>query len=227
MKAVPMRIAAALLILIAASAPAAAQAPGPVLDAMRRDFPLDHQALAATLAGKPPGEARRLAYAGIDRFLRSRRAAILAAPGPALVAIESRQGAMLRALATQDVPLCAKVGDRGFFSSEAAAGAVPAGLDEYGIALVEAAKAGAGRAPAQPAATREDFLAWLAAIEKIEPGVPVRAMLADRELRARSSPDHLCRGAAAMHEAVAALPPATAERIARTLLSSVVGSPPR
>lgn len=229
MKAIPMRLLAAVSILLAAVAPAAAQPPSgppePVLEALRRDFPLDHRALAANLAGKPPSEARRLAYAGIDRFLRGRRAAILAAPGAVLVAIESRQGAMLRALAKQDLGLCAGVGDRGFFSAEASAGAAPAGLDEYGIALVEAAKAGAGRTPAQPAATREDFLAWLAAVEKIEPGVPVRAMLADRELRARSSPDHLCRGAAAMHEAVAALPPATAERVARTLLSSVVGSP--
>ena len=230
MKAVPMRIVAAVSILLAAAAaPAAAQPasgpPGPVLEAMRRDFPLDHRALAATLAGKPPEEARRLAFAGIDTFLRSRRAAILGAPASALVAIEARQGAMLRALAKQDVVLCARVGDRGFFSSEASAGAEPPGLDDYGVALVEAAKAGAGRAPAQTAATRDDFLAWLDAIEKIEPGVPVRAMLADRELRARSSPDHLCRGAAAMHEAVAALPPASAERIARTLLGSVVGSP--
>jgi hypothetical protein len=224
-----MRMPAALLILIATLTPANAQpASGsvePVLEAIRRDFPLDHQALAATLAGMPLEERRRLAYAGIDRFLRGRRAAILAAPGSMLVAIESRQGAMLRALSKQDVGLCARVGDRGFFSSEAAAGAAAAGLDEYGIALVEAAKAGAGTAPAQPMAAKEDFLAWLAAVEKIEPGVPVRAMLADRELRARSSPDHLCRGAAAMHEAVAALPPATAERIARTLLSSVVGAP--
>lgn len=224
-----MRMLAFLLILAATVTPAAAQPPSdplePVLEAMRRDFPLDHRALATTLAAKPPEEARRLAYAGIDRFLRSRRAAILAAPGSALVSIEARQGAMLRALAKQDVSLCAKVGDRGFFSAEASAGAAPAGLDDYGVALVEAAKAGAGGAPPQPLATREDFLAWLAAVQKIEPGVPVRAMLADRELRARSSPDHLCRGAAAMHEAAAALPPATAERIARTMLSSVVGSP--
>ncbi|HEX8622131.1 MAG TPA: hypothetical protein VF718_09175 [Allosphingosinicella sp.] len=223
-----MRIAAAVSFLLAAVAPAAAQTalgpPGPVLEAMRRDFPLDHRALAATLAGKPPQDARRLAYAGIDRFLRARRAAILAAPGSALVAIESRQGAMLRALSRQDVGLCARVGDRGFFSPEASQGTAPEGLDDYGVALVEAAKTGAGRPPALPAASEEDVLAWLAAVGKIEPGVPVRAMLADRELRARSTPDQLCRGAAAMHEAVATLPPATAERIARTLLSSVVGS---
>jgi hypothetical protein len=219
-----MRFLAALFILLAVT-PAAAQAPGSILEAMRRDFPLDHRALAASLVGKPPEEARRLAYAGIDRFLRGRRAAILAAPGSTLVSIEARQGAMLRALAKQDVGLCARIGDRGFFSAEASAGAAPAGLDDYGVALVEAAKAGAGRAPAQPTATREDFGAWLAAVEKIEPDVPVRSMLADRELRARSSPDQLCRGAAAMHEAVAQLPLASAERIARTLLSSVVGTP--
>lgn len=223
-----MRILAALLILAAALAPAAAQPPaaGPALtlEAMRRDFPLDHQALAASLAGKAPDEARRLAFAGIDRFLRSRRSAILAAPGPLLVAIEARQGAMLRALAKQDVRLCAVIGDRGFFSSEAAAGMPPPGLDAYGAALIEAAKAGTGTARSSPLATAEDFQAWLATVRKIEPGVPVWEMLTDRELRAKASPDHLCRGAAAMHEAVAALPAGGGERVARTLLSSVIGS---
>jgi hypothetical protein len=222
-----MRILAFLLALAAASAPASAQPPAEAirtLDSIRRDFPIDHQAIAATLAGKSPEEIRRLAYAGIDRFLRSRSAAILAAPGPSLVAIEARQAALLRALGRQDVRLCATVGDRGFFSAEALAGAAPAGLDDYGVALVAAAKAGAGAASAPTVATKEDFLAWLRAVEKIEPGVPVWAMLQDRELRARSTPDQLCRGAAAMHEAVAALPPGRNERLARTLLRSVVGS---
>ncbi len=223
-----MRILAALLILAAAFAPAGAQPPAaaPVLtlEAMRRDFPLDHQALAAGLAGKAADEARQLAFAGIDRFLRSRRSAILAAPGPLLVAIEARQGALLRALAKQDMPLCSAVGDRGFFSSEAAAGTPPPGLDAYGSALIEAAKAGAGTARAAPLATKEDFQAWLAAVRKIEPDVPVWEMLTDRALRSKASPDHLCRGAAAMHEAVAALPAGSGERVARTLLSSVIGS---
>lgn len=224
-----MRILVALLILAAAFAPAAAQTPpgppGPILEAMRRDFPLDHRALAAPLAGKAPEEARRLAYAGIDRFLRSRRDSILAAPGPTLVSIEARQGALLRALAKQDVRLCASVGDQGFFSSQALGGPAPAGLDDYGIALVEAAKAGAGARRPAPLATKEDFIAWLAEVEKIEPDVPVRAMLADRQRRAASTPDQLCRGAAAMHEGVAALAPEARERVARTLLRSVIGSP--
>jgi hypothetical protein len=223
-----MRIFAFLLILAAALAPAGAQppaaTPGLTLEAMRRDFPLDHQPIAAGLAGKAPEEARRLAYAGIDRFLRSRKSAILAAPGPLLIAIEARQAAMLRALAKQDVRLCAAVGDRGFFSSGAAAATPPPGVDAYGAALVEAAKSGAGTARPAPLATAEDFRAWLAAVRKIEPDVPVWEMLADRELRARASPDHLCRGAAAMHEAVAELPAGGGERIARTLLSSVIGS---
>jgi hypothetical protein len=220
-----MRLLAALLILAAGLAPAAAQPPagasGPILEAMRRDFPLDHQAIAAVLAGKPPEDARRLAYEGIDRFLRGRRNSILAAPGPSLVAIEARQGAMLRALGRQDVRLCATVGDRGFFSPQALAGAEPAGLAEYGIAMIEAAKAGF-RAPAAAPATKEDFLDWLAAVERIEPEVPVRAMLADPALRAAATPDRLCRGAAAMHEAVSALPSGRRERVARTLLSSVI-----
>jgi hypothetical protein len=223
-----MRLLAVLLTL-SAFAPAAAQAPAtaPVrtLEAMRRDFPLDHQAIAATLAGKPPQEARRLAYAGIERFLRNRSGAILAAPGPDLVAIEARQAALLRDLGRQDVRLCATVGDRGFFSSEAAAAAAaPAGLDDYGVALIQAAKAGAGTARTPVLATKEDFFAWIALLAKIEPDVPTWAMLQDRELRARSTPDQLCRGVTAMHAAVAALPPAVGERLARTLLRSVFAS---
>jgi hypothetical protein len=223
MKAPPMRFPAALLILLAA-APAAAQTPSATLEAIRRDFPLDHRAIAATLAGKAPDEARSLAYAGIDRFLRSRSSAILAAPGPTLVEIEARQGALLRALGRQDVRLCATVGDRGFFSSQALAGPPPAGLDDYGVALVRAAKAGSGASSPAPAATKEDFTAWLAAVAKIEPDVPVRDMLFDKDLRASASADHLCRGAAAMHEAVAAVPAPSRERVARTLLRSVIGT---
>lgn len=222
-----MRRLAALLILAAGLAPAAAQPPGgasaPILEAMRRDFPIDHRAIADALAGKPPAEARRLAYEGIDRFLRGRRESILSAPGPSLVAIEARQASMLRALGRQDVRLCASVGDRGFFSREALSGVEPAGLAEYGIALLEAAKAGLS-APATPPAAKEDFLAWLAAVERIEPEVPVGALLSDRARRAAASPDHLCRGAAAMHEAVAALPAGRRERVARTLLASVIAS---
>lgn len=222
-----MRLVVALLILAAAPAPAAAQppagAPAAILEAMRRDFPIDHQAIAAGLAGKTPEEARRLAYEGIDRFLRGRRESILSAPGPSLVAIEARQGAMLRALGKQDVRLCAAVGDRGFFSREALAGAEPAGLADYGIALIEAAKAGF-RAPGTAPAAKEDFQAWLAAVERIEPQVPVGAMLSDRARRAAASPDHLCRGAAAMHEAVATLPSGRRDRVARTLLGSVIAA---
>jgi hypothetical protein len=218
-----MRLLAALLLLVMA-APAVAQAPSGILEALRRDFPLDHAALVASLAGKPPEEARRLAYAGIDQFLRAHRDSILAAPGPALVAIEARQGALLRALETQDVRLCARVGDRGFFSAEALAGPAPQGLDDYGAALVAAAKAGAGGGGAPAPATREDLQAWLAAVARIEPAVPVRTMLSDRQVRAASSPEHLCRGAAAMHEAAVSLPAGPRERLSRTLLRSVIGS---
>jgi hypothetical protein len=49
-------------------------------------------------------------------------------------------------------------------------------------------------------------------------------MLADRALRFKSGPDNLCRGAAAMHEAVASLPADQGARVARTLLASVIGT---
>jgi hypothetical protein len=214
----------ALVLLLAVAAPAAAQPPAATMEALSRDFPIDHAALARELSGKTPEEARRLAYAGIERFLRARRDRIMAAPGSSLVAIEARQGALLRALGREDVQLCAAVGDSGFFSVAALAGPAPPGLDDYGVALVEAAKAGAAESAAAPAASREDYLAWLTIVDKIEPWIPVRAMLADRSLRFKSSPDNLCRGAAAMHEAVASLPADHGARVARTLLGSVIGT---
>lgn len=222
MKALSMRILAFLLLAVAA--PVAAQPPVETLEAMRREFPMDHQAIAASVAGKSPGEARRLAYAGMESFLRRHRRAILAAPEPSLVALEARQGQLLRALGKEDARLCAAVGDSGFFSVAALAGPAPAGLDDYGVALVEAAKAGSLNSAAAPAASREDYLAWLAVVDKIEPWIPVRTMLSDRELRFKSSPEDLCRGAAAMHEAVASLPVDRGARVARTLLGSVIGS---
>jgi hypothetical protein len=217
-----MLIRSVLLILAALPTAAAAQLPTGTLDALRRDFPAEHAALETELAGKPPAEARRLAYAGIDRFLHDHVGAIAAAPGPAVVALEARQGRMLRALQRQDVGLCAVVGDRGFFSPEALAGAAPPGLDEYGTALIEAATAGSA-ATASAAAVQEDYRAWMSAVERIEPDVPVRVMLTDRERRRASSPDQLCRGAAAMHEAAAGLGGAAGERVSRTLLRSVIG----
>jgi hypothetical protein len=223
-----MRFYVALAILGVALVPAVAQAQADVpirtLRAIERDFPRDHRAIEPVPAGKRPEEARQTAYAAIDAFLRQHRDAILAAPGSALVAIEGRIAALLRTFERNDVGLCATLGDRGLFSSEALAVAAPPGLDDFGVALVEAAKAGGNTSLGSQGATKEDFLGWLSAAEGIEPDVPIRAVLVDPELRKRSRPDQLCRGAAAMHEAVARLPPGQRERIARTLLGSVIGS---
>jgi hypothetical protein len=221
---------AALFFLGATTAPAFAQpptnVPGATLEALRRDFPADHAAIAGQIAGKTPAEARRAAYAGIERFLRDHLGAIESASGPTVVALEARQGALLRALGGQDVKLCAIVGDRGLFGPEALAGPAPAGLDDFGVALVAAAKAGAGAA--DPAAVKpEDIQAWLAMLRKIEPDVPIQEMLTDRERRAASPPDHLCRGAAAMHEAGAALPDGQGERMSRMLLRLSIAAAPQ
>lgn len=214
-----------LILLIVAASGAAAQAPaaGPVAQALRRSFPQDHAALVHSLAGQPPEAARRLLHEAMERFHHQHLAAILAAPGPRLLAIEARHGAMLRALGRRDTRLCAVVGDRGFFSRQARAAAPAPGLDDYAVALIEAAAAGHGQA-APAAATSADFAAWLAQVERREPDVPVRAMLSDAELRARSSPEHLCAGAAAMHEAIADLPPDVAARVAARLAQSTLSA---
>lgn len=221
-----LRVIVALLFASAAWMPVSAQTetltPLRTFEAMQRSFPTDHRALVGSLIGKTPKEARRLAYAGIESFLRTRRAAILAAPRASLIALEAQHAAMLRGLERKSTRLCAAIGDRGFFSPEALSGEPPLGLDNYGVALVEAARDGVGRQVLAPPASKEDFEAWLGVVEKIEPALPVRAMLSDKDLRMNASPDHLCRGAVAMHEAIAALPPDQGERMARILLGAAI-----
>lgn len=195
--------------------------PGPV-EALREAFPAEHEALAGRLAGKPPEEARKIAYAGFAGFLAAHRGAILNAPAATLVDIERRQAAMLRAVGAEDAARCALIADLGFFSEEAAAVPAPPGLDDYAAVLVSAAKAGAGPARLAAPATREDFLAWIAAAEKAEPGLPIRRMLTDKAARAASPADSQCRAAAALHEAAARLPGAGGERIARTMIGIVL-----
>lgn len=216
-----MRILHPLLLFAAPLAPAAAQAPSAVLAAMARDFPLDHAPIARAIEGKSPAEARRIAYDGIASFFAARSGAILAAPAADLLAIEAQQGALLRSLEKQDVRLCAEVGDAGFFGAPALAGDPPPGLEDYGIALVAAARAGTGAA-ARAGAEAGDVQAWSAEIKRIEPAIPVLEMIQDPERRKAAAPEHLCRGAAAMHEAVARLPAETADRMARLLLRSVL-----
>jgi hypothetical protein len=220
-----MRILLLLALLVPLSA-AAAQAPASTQEALRRHFPQEHQALAGTMAGKAADEARRSAFAWIDGFVRERREAILAAPPASLLALEARQAALLRALEAQDPALCAVAGDRGFFTPAAAAAPPLPALDSFGAALVEAAAAGAAAPPSlAPPPTAQDVAAWMQAVKRIAPDVPVESFLRDQSARARATPLQLCRGAAALHEAVAALPPEQGPRIARLLLAAVIGSP--
>ncbi|TFI58807.1 hypothetical protein E2493_08070 [Sphingomonas parva] len=219
-----MKSLLAMLLAGGAIAAAQAQAPSPApatMDALRRNFPADHGTLAASLAGKSIRETAPLVHAGMQRFLQSHRESIVAAPPATILALEARQAALLRAVERKDVQVCARVGDRGLFSTEMLPALPVAGLDEYGAALIEAARPAAGKTAA-PDPNAEDLTAWIAAIEKIQPDVPVQKMLLDREFRAAATPAQLCRGAAAMHEAVAKLPQPQAERVARMLLKSSV-----
>jgi hypothetical protein len=215
-----MRVA--LLLSLALAVPAAAQTPSATLAALRADFPADHSALAARLQGKSGEEARRIAYGGMQAFLKTHRQAILSAPGPLVIALEKRHGAMLRALGSRDAAACAAVGDRGFYSRAALERAYAPGIDDYGVALVAAARAGKG-GPPPPSPSPADFTALMAKLAAITPGVPVRRMLEDRAFRARATPGQLCEGAAAMHEAAVALPGTQAQRMSRILLAAVIG----
>ena len=215
------------LIALAIAVPASGQAPAEpgaaVLDAIRRQFPEEQAAISSAVSGRIGDAARPAAHAAIDAFLGRHAAAIGAAPGPALVAIEARHAAVLKAVARKDVALCAVAGDRGLFSAPALPAFAAEGLGDYGVALVEAAKAGATPAATAPELpTQDDLKAWLAQVERIAPDVPVGRMLADKAVRQSASADHLCRGAVAMHEAVGALPAAQAGRIARVLVAATV-----
>jgi hypothetical protein len=214
-------LALALLGSVPCAAPAQGGGPGAVVEALRRTFPEEGAALASRLAGQTTEAKRRLTSEALERFQRAHRSAILAAPGARLVALEAWHAALLRELEARDAGLCALLGDRGFFGPEARGAAPPAGLDAYAVALVETAAAGSGRA-APPAPTMEDLEAWLAEAQTRAPGMPLRKILADKAVRAASSRAQVCRGAAALHEAVATLPPDQAARVAPFLVEALV-----
>jgi len=216
-----MRFPYGLILLAFIQSPAAAQSPAPVLAALQRSFPAEHAALSGQLRGHSAAAQSRLVSEAMHRFAVAHQAAIVAAPGGRLIGLEVRHGAMLRALQRRDVALCARLGDRGFFGRAARAAAPAPNLDDYAVALIEAAAAGRGRPP-PAAAEREDYSAWMAAVGRREPDVPVQTLLLDREARARASDDHLCAGAAAMHEAIGDLPPEQGARVAATLIRSLI-----
>jgi hypothetical protein len=190
---------------------------------MRTHFPQEYSALATRLAGKSARDGRLILLEALESFQRRHIKEIIAAPGATLIALESRHGAMLRSLQARDMRLCSLIGDRGFFSPEARAHEPPEGLDDYAVALVEAAVAGRGQAP-HPGPTANDFEAWMVEVERRGTQVPVRAMLRDRALRTSASAEHLCVGAALMHEAATRLPPEQALRVSAALAKSTLAA---
>jgi hypothetical protein len=219
-----IRLIAMLAALLASMSPALAQSPSPrVLQSLRSHFPEEASALSARLAGRSPQAARLLLGEAMERFHQVHLNEILAAPGARLIALETRHGRMLRSLEKRDKKLCAVVGNLGFFSREARSGAPAEGLDDYSVALIEAAAAGRGRA-APRAPSQEEVQAWLAEAERRGPEVPVRAMLRDRQFRASAGDHNLCVGAALLHEAAAALPSEQAAAVSASLVRSVLGA---
>lgn len=210
---------AAFLVL---ASPAPAQPVSPrVMDSLRSHFPGEASALATRLAGRPPEAARLLLGEAMEKFHQDHVQEIVAAPGATLIALERRHAAMLRSLAPRDMKLCATVGNLGFFSGDARSVAPPEGLDDYAVALIEAAAAGRGR-PAPRPASKEDIEALLAEVDRRGPQVPVRRMLMDKAFRATVGDEKLCIGAALLHESAAALPPEQAAAASMLLIKALL-----
>ena len=234
-KPVPVRtlIAATTLAMLcaapvhgqAAPAPVLATRPeAPILAALSRRFPAEHRSLVAGLAGASGADLDRRLSESLGRFFKGKMDAIVRAPGPMLVALEGRHGALLRAIGREDIPLCALVGDKGFFSGIAVPRSQQAALVSLGVTLVETAHVGAGRTAGEAVrgADAPDLQAWLSRVDAIEPQAQVRRLLADRAFRAAAPPEKLCHGAAAMHEAAVALPPDQGARVSVLLVKSLL-----
>ena len=196
----------------------------PILAALAHRFPAEHRSLVAGLAGASGAELDRRLNQGLGGFFKGKTEEILRAPGPMLVALEGRHGALLRAIGREDVPLCAVIGDKGFFSGRALPRSQQGALVSLGVTLIETAHAGAGRTAAEAVrgADAADLQAWLARVDAIEPQAGVRQLLSDSALRAAAPPARLCYGAAAMHEAATSLPPDQGARVATLLLRSLL-----
>lgn len=207
---------------------------GAVLVALERNFPQDARRLidrlyadAAANRGNLDAVLPRAAQAMID-VLRSRAAELANGPAPALVRIVRLKRDLVEQMRQQDIALCGR-----FSVQDPGQGIVmpPALRDrarQISIAMIDAAGAGsrAPRVAGRGSLSEPDRQAYVAALQRGDPGGELVVLIGDPVALRAASPERQCGVGLLLYQAVLDLPEERAGNVAAALLILELGVSP-
>jgi hypothetical protein len=205
--------------------------PGAALfDAIERNYPDEYRALIDTMyrqSAAHPGDpelSKTLRTRSIIQFYKRRTGGLANAPAPALNRINARQLALIRALARDDVALCAEFATTAFIGKFDLPASYQPRASALGILMVEAAKLGESQAqdPNRKALAEEDGSRWYESLLRIEPSREVEAAIAGEDSEGIGTPEMQCRIGLALYAAIEKLAPEQAANVAAYFLAQTL-----
>jgi hypothetical protein len=176
--------------------------------ALKANFPADYQRLLQRVIDVSHAQGQAAAIretaAFMERFIRSKTNAIIAAPDRELQRIGGGQLALIRLLRVENVRLCAQYAVSGPAENERVPPAALPILARLSVYIIEAAHAGEqpGRTP-RPTLSDADSQAWFAQMRTIDPNV---ARQIETDTATRQPPQGQCQAGLVLYEAATRLP---------------------
>jgi hypothetical protein len=196
---------------------------------LKRDFPADYESMIHDLlrqAKASNGDRAVMAQAGfraIRAFYNAKLSAIVNAPAPFLNEFNARELNFVRKLAAQDLALCRDYVMTGFAPETNVPDNLVVDMNQVGLAMLSAAKAGAGRPvdPRRGQSPADDMGPWFAKMRELDPSDEMRRFLTgDQSVAADAAIG--CRLGTALYQAIAALPSEQSARISAYLIATAV-----
>lgn len=200
---------------------------------LKRDFPADYEAMIRDLlrqAKASNGNKQVMEQAGfraIRGFYAAKLSAIVNAPPSFLADYNARELNFVRKLAAQNLGLCSTYVMSGFAPGTVVPDDLQVDMGQVGIAMIAAAKAGAGRPvdPLRGPTPSADMPAWFAKMRELDPSEEMRRFLAGDQSVA-ADPATGCRLGTNLYRAIAALPTEQSARVTAYLITSAVNRSP-
>lgn len=186
---------------------------GEIFRAMELHYPMEYRALMDELYRKaevPSGnvaDLTSLSYRLTREFYGRRVADLVNAPAAVLNAINTRQLALIRGLARDNVAHCAEYATTGFSAKTQLSAADQAQVSSLAVRIIEASKLGVGRppGPGRQALADVDARAWYERVLEVEPSKEVQAALLQEDTTGLAA-EMQCRIGVAVYAAIDKLP---------------------
>jgi hypothetical protein len=194
---------------------------------IKASFPADYEAMVVDLlrqvvaSGGKREVMEKAGFNAIQTFYKNRMSEIVNAPAALLNAQNARELDLLRGLSRHDPALCHKYATTGFDAGTAVPADMHPLMARAGMALIDAAEAGAGRPvdPRRGQLSQSDGAAWLAKMAELDPSEGMASFLSGNQIDV-SNPGEGCRIGLKVYEAIAALPSEQSARITAFIIKS-------